>query len=99
MLFESAPGGAILFPMKTRKLASLVLAAAAAAASNNSSAVASPEQDLARQLNKAFIEAAEKVTPSVVVISVIEKAGGATNPDWFDEESDSPSRKGSPRKS
>jgi serine protease Do len=86
-----------LFPMKTRKLASLVLAAAAAAASNNSDVIAGPEQDLARQLNKAFIEAAEKVSPAVVVISVTEKAG-ATSADWFDDENDSPSRKGSPRK-
>ena len=29
--------------------------------------------DLARQLNEAFVEVAERVTPSVVVISVVQK--------------------------
>ncbi len=38
-----------------------------------SSASASPNLDLARQLNQAFIEVAEKVSPAVVVITVTTK--------------------------
>lgn len=36
---------------------------------------ASPNLDLARQLNQAFIEVADKVSPSVVVINVTQKPG------------------------
>jgi len=36
---------------------------------------ASPNLDLARQLNQAFVEVAEKVSPAVVVITVITKPG------------------------
>lgn len=36
-------------------------------------ACASPALDLARQLNQAFIEVADKVSPSVVVINVVQK--------------------------
>ncbi|MCX6896200.1 MAG: trypsin-like peptidase domain-containing protein [Verrucomicrobia bacterium] len=36
---------------------------------------ASPAIDLAKQLNQAFIEVADKVSPSVVVINVTQKAG------------------------
>ncbi|MSU58037.1 MAG: PDZ domain-containing protein [Pedosphaera sp.] len=38
-------------------------------------ATASPNLDLARQLNQAFVELAEKVSPSVVVITVTQKPG------------------------
>lgn len=39
----------------------------------------SPALDLARQLNQAFIEVAEKVSPAVVVITVSEKAEAPTS--------------------
>jgi serine protease Do len=47
----------------------------------------SPALDLARQLNNAFIEVAEKVSPSVVVIKIAHKPGtidldDAENPLW-----------------
>lgn len=46
---------------------------------------ASPSLDLARQLNQAFAEVADKVTPSVVVLTITHKAGAeksdATDPD------------------
>ena len=42
-------------------------------------ALASPNLDLARQLNQAFVEVAEKVSPSVVVILVKEKPGTRHN--------------------
>src|SRR5678816_4338381 len=47
----------------------------------------SPALDLARQLNNAFIEVAEKVSPSVVVIKIAHKPGtidldDSENPLW-----------------
>src|SRR5690349_17210288 len=42
--------------------------------------------ELARQLNQAFVEVAEKVSPAVVVITVIEKPGAQVN---LPEEDDS----------
>ncbi len=49
------------------------------------SAPASPNLDLAHKLNEAFVEVAEKVSPSVVVITVTQKPGTAT----FDSIADS----------
>jgi len=42
---------------------------------------ASPNLDLARKLNQAFVEVAEKVTPSVVVISVTQKVAAVVKND------------------
>src|SRR5665213_525378 len=42
-------------------------------------ALDSPALSLARQLNEAFIEVADKVSPSVVVIEVTEKASADDN--------------------
>jgi serine protease Do len=58
-----------------------VLAMKAGAATN------SPALDLARQLNEAFVEVAEKVSPSVVVVKIAHKPGSmevddADNPFW-----------------
>ncbi len=47
---------------------------------------ASPDLEVARQLNRAFVEVAEKVTPAVVVITVVQRT---VVPSWDDEE-DSP---------
>lgn len=53
------------------------------------SATASTNLDLARQLNQAFVEVAEKVSPAVVVITVTQKAGAMSlddldaNPEEF----------------
>jgi serine protease Do len=41
----------------------------------------SPSLDLARQLNQAFTEVAEKVSPTVVVINVTQKPSALTNAD------------------
>ena len=57
--------------MKYRK--TLFFAAALAGALPFTS-VASPALDLAKQLNQAFIEVADRVSPSVVVINVTQKA-------------------------
>jgi serine protease Do len=46
---------------------------------------------MARQLNRAFIEVAEKASSAVVVVNVVEKPG-ASNPDWFDDEADASPR-------
>jgi serine protease Do len=43
--------------------------------------VASANLELARQLNQAFIEVAEKVSPAVVVITVVQKAAAASPDD------------------
>ncbi len=51
----------------------LRLLALAACALTLSDAFASPNLDLARQLNQAFIEVADKVSPAVVVITVTTK--------------------------
>src|SRR5258708_29765435 len=37
--------------------------------------------ELARQLNQAFVELAEKVSPSVVVVTVTQKPGGPLSDD------------------
>ena len=58
---------------------------------NCPNAPASPELDLARQLNRAFVEVAEKASTNVVVINVVEKPG-TTNTDSFDEETDAAPR-------
>ena len=50
-------------------------------------APASPNLDLARQLNQAFIEVAEKVSPSVVVLTVRPKPG-AESLDSLDDSAD-----------
>ena len=55
--------------MKTIKTLLLVLTLTGALAAH-----ASPALDLAKQLNQAFIEVADKVSPSVVVINVVQKA-------------------------
>jgi serine protease Do len=46
--------------------------------------------DLARQLNQAFIEVAERVSPAVVVINVTEKPTQWTPPDTNDSEKSAP---------
>jgi serine protease Do len=48
-----------------------------------SSASGGANMDLVRQLNQAFVEVAEKVSPSVVVVNVTEKA--TATPDDFDD--------------
>src|SRR5216117_1222813 len=58
-------------------LATLALAPLPVAANENSAAI-----DLARQLNQAFIEVADKVSPAVVVIRVAHK------PDYSDQGED-----------
>jgi len=60
-LFKSHPGGLTF-------LATLALAPLPLAAKENSAAI-----DLARQLNQAFIEVADKVSPAVVVIKLAHK--------------------------
>src|SRR5262245_55811240 len=45
----------------------------------------SPNLNLARQLNEAFVEVSEKVSPSVVVIGVTQKPG-STSLEESDEE-------------
>jgi len=53
------------------------------------SAASSPNLDLAHQLNQAFVEVAEKVSPSVVVITVKEKPG-SKSADADENSNDSP---------
>ena len=60
--------------MKNRKT---LLFALALAGTLPFTVAASPAIDLAKQLNQAFIEVADKVSPSVVVINVTQKAGVA----------------------
>jgi serine protease Do len=69
--------------MKTNNffLPALALAALLAAPG---ALLASPALDLAKQLNQAFIEVADKVSPSVVVITVTERAN-VVNSDSGDE--------------
>ena len=47
--------------------------------------LASPNLELARQLNQAFVEVAEKVSPAVVVITVTQKASTAAPLEESDE--------------
>ena len=84
--------------MKKQKISFVVSAAAGMAILFCTAAGASPELDLARQLNKAFIEVAERASSAVVVINVAEKPG-ASSPDDFDDEADSSPRKDRPQKS
>ena len=58
--------------MKPRPLALLLFATLLFMAARQAAAAAS-NLDLARQLNQAFVELAEKVSPSVVVLTVIQK--------------------------
>jgi serine protease Do len=74
--------------MKTQQFTLLLSLAAGLVVSIPAITTASPELDLARQLNRAFIEVAEKASPAVVVVNVVEKPG-ASSPDWFDDETDS----------
>jgi serine protease Do len=61
--------------MKIMKLGLMLLGAAclALAARPTPAHAASANVDLARQLNQAFIEVAEKISPAVVVITVVQK--------------------------
>jgi serine protease Do len=71
--------------MKTVKFWLLILAGAVLAPNSSrvcagdTGAAGGPNSNLAlaRQLNEAFVQVAEEVSPSVVVITVIEKAGAA----------------------
>ena len=73
------------YMMNTLKRTLPLLAAAGLALAAQPAAVhaASANLDLARQLNQAFIEVAEKVSPAVVVITVVQK----TAPPSFEDES------------
>src|SRR5688572_27225110 len=62
----------------TRHVAAVLLLPLALSAADLTN---SPALDLARQLNKAFIEVADKVSPSVVVIKVAQKS----RPDALDD--------------
>ncbi len=77
--------------MKTQRFVLLLSMTTAFVVSTCASAQASPELDLARQLNRAFIEVAEKAAANVVVINVVEKPG-TSNVDSFDEETDAAPR-------
>src|ERR1043165_8300165 len=57
---------------------------AASSADPQKQLASSRNLDLAKQLNEAFIEVADKVSPAVVVIQVTQKAGSAVTMD--DEE-------------
>lgn len=57
------------------------------AAFSTLAAAESPNLDLVRQLNQAFVEVVEKVSPSVVVISVAQKPGSMSSEEG-DEEND-----------
>jgi serine protease Do len=73
-------------PMLRILLVTLCAGIVAHGAVPGTNAPASPALELARQLNNAFIEVAEKVSPSVVVIKVAQKNGGMDydeeNPFW-----------------
>src|SRR5450755_1470032 len=85
--------------MKTQPFTLLLWLAAAWVVSIPGITTASPELDLARQLNHAFIEVAEKASSAVVVVNVVEKPG-ASDPDWLENETDaSPHHKQRPQKS
>src|ERR1051325_4275561 len=73
--------------MKSRALLALWLGLALAAG-----APASSNLELARQLNQAFVEVADKVSPSVVVINVSQKPGTAALDTGDDSDEDQPSR-------
>jgi len=60
--------------MKRFGLFALVICLAALFLNGAPLLVASPGLDLARQLNQAFAEVADKVSPAVVVITVMQKS-------------------------
>ena len=64
--------------MKTPKIYAFLLLAFLGSQSLN--AADSPALTLARQLNQAFIEVAEKVTPTVVIVSIVKDPALATMP-------------------
>jgi serine protease Do len=71
------------------KLSFCCLAAAALMAGGGSvmAALDSPALALARQLNEAFIEVADKVSPAVVVIEITEKVSDSDEEgSWWDED-------------
>ncbi len=77
--------------MKTLKIFLSVLVVASCLVLTESSSLAkdaSPALEVARQLNQAFIEVADKVSPAVVVIQVVQKptAGASSDEDssWMD---------------
>jgi serine protease Do len=70
--------------MKRTKLVQLISLGGCLVALDSLNSNASPNLDLVRQLNQAFIEVAEKVSPSVVVINVTEKP--STGPSDKDED-------------
>jgi len=74
--------GIDLGSMKTMKFCLLLLLAAGFGPARRSAAAedharSSPNLELARQLNQAFVEVAEEVSPMVVVITVTQKAAPA----------------------
>ena len=77
--------------MKTLKYGLVLAAMSLQAISSRAATGKEPSANLllARQLNQAFIEVAEKVSPSVVVITVVEKPTAVTADDEEDESSDS----------
>src|SRR5579871_6821494 len=64
----------------------LALAPRPALSLDNSSAPAHSNLELARQLNDAFVEVAEKVTPTVVVINVVQKPAPQSTQDQDDSQ-------------
>jgi serine protease Do len=77
--------------MKTMKLTLPLVAAVwvAVAARPGPAHAASANLDLARQLNQAFIEVAEKVSPAVVVITVVQRPAAPSYDDGSDNLFDS----------
>ena len=59
--------------LKLVKLAACLAAIAICASAAETSKPVSPALDFARQLNQAFIEVADQVSPAVVVIKVAQK--------------------------
>jgi serine protease Do len=62
---------------KIKPKAVCLLAAAVMATGPRAEATHSPALDMARQLNEAFVEVADKVSPAVVVIDIRQKANDA----------------------
>lgn len=76
--------------MQTPKFVQLLSLAGSLAFLETFPARAGTGLDLARQLNQAFIEVAEKVSPSVVVITVTQKAGSFSLEGTTDGDENSP---------
>jgi serine protease Do len=76
--------------MRTLKFGLLLAAISLLAISSRAATEKEPSANLllARQLNQAFIEVAEKVSPAVVVITVIEKPTAMTSDEEDDNSSD-----------